>query len=100
MVGVECDRGIILRGDSHRDRLAVRVLQIDLLTDRKVLRAGKLRDLHGDDRVRIRLAVRLVRHQVHLDGLPDFHIRHGSVESGDHHARAADKLQRFAAVVG
>ena len=99
MVRVEGDGLIRHLRDTHGYQLALRPLQRDTLSHGQFLRARHLLISDRKDHGRIHLAVRLERHQVHIHGLSDLHIGHGLIESGNHHARTADELQRLAPVI-
>ncbi len=100
MVGIERDIGLVFCGNFYRERLAVLVLQITLLSDLYFLCSRKLCDRNGENCVRIRHSVSLLRHQMDVDFFADFHLCNGCIEAADHLAHTADELERFAAVVG
>ena len=100
MVGVQCDRIVILGRYCHGERLPHHVPEIDSLSDVQVLGAGKLRDRDRNDRFGILGAVSLLGHQVHINGLADFHVRHCLVKASDHHSCSTYKIQCLAAVIG
>ena len=100
MVGIKRDIGLVFCGNFYRERLVVLVLQINLLSDLYFLCSRKLCDRNGENCVRIRHSVSLLRHQMDVDFFADFHLCNGCIEAADHLAHTADELERFAAVVG
>src|SRR5699024_5189649 len=100
MVGVKCDGASLFCCDFNRERLSHLVGKIYLLAHFQILGTGKLRGFNRENGVWILLAIRLFRGQMDIHDLAHFHICHCRVKSSDHHACAADKLQRFATVIG
>ena len=100
MVGIKRDIGLVFCSNFYRERLAILVLQINLLSDLYFLCSRKLCDRNGENCVRIRHSVSLLRHQMDVDFFADFHLCNGCIEAADHLPHTADELERFAAVVG
>ena len=100
VVCIQCDVDVVLGSDGDRERLSHHVAQVDALADIEVFGAGELSDLNGDDLLGVGQAVGFFRHEMNIDCLADFHIRHRLVETADHHTGAADKLQGLAPVIG
>ena len=92
MVGITGDRGVVLCNDLYRERLSVGIGKVCLFADCQLLGSRKLCKLDRKDRLRIRLAVSLLRHEVYRNSLSDLHICDRLIEAADHHSGTADEL--------
>ena len=99
-VAVEGDGGFILCRHRYLHGLACVGVEHHLLAHLCLLCAGKLSQLHGEDGAGIGVAVGLIGGEVDVDGLAHGHLGNGLVVAADHHAHAADELQRLATVIG
>ena len=99
MVGVKCNHCIIFGCHFYRERLSELVCQVNLLSCFQFFRARELRNLNSKYSVRIRHAICLLRHQMNIHSLSDFHVSYRRVKSADHLSGSADELQRLAAVI-
>ena len=99
MVGVKCNRCFIFGRYFYRKWLSELICQINLLACLQFFCSRKLCNLNSKNSVRIRHAIGLFRHQMNVHSLAHFHISYRSVKSMDHLSGAADKFQRFTAVI-
>ena len=100
MVSIKGNSRIITGSHLDLHGLTGTVIQHNVLSGAQFLATGQLADLHCEDSAGIGISVRLVRSQMDVDTLTDFHLGNSLIISTDHHTYTADELQRLATVIG
>ena len=97
---IHVEHHIIIGDLDHLDRecLSTRSLHVNGLSNRQIVNIGHVFPWDALHELLVALAISISRRNMNLLGLAHSHLVHRCIEAGNHHARHAGELQRFAAL--